>query len=156
MTVLSRKIASIPARSASETWLLIVDLIAPANDEGRKELLAATGVAASLIAREAMRASPAIVSGEGPQLRLYCVHGEEAVEGTHVNEALLPASPIESENWAVSLPCPPDDLAWIQASLKRVSNRITARDEGERFLTDTDETTAENAAFIDPESFLRP
>jgi hypothetical protein len=156
MTVLSRKIASIPVRSASATWLRIVDLVAPTNAEARTELLAVTGVAASLVAREAMTTSPVIVAGKGPQLRLYCVHGEEAVEGTHVNEAALPASPAESEGWTVSLPCPKGDLSWVQESLKPISERITARDEEDRFLPDLEEEASEGSASINTESFLRP
>jgi hypothetical protein len=156
MTVLSRKIASIPVRSASQTWLRIVDLVAPAEGDARVELLAAAGVAASLVAREAMAASPIVVAGEGPRLRLYCVHGEAAIEGTNVNEAALPESPIGAGSWTVSLPCPEEDLSWIQASLKRISNRITARDQEDRFSADPDERAAESKAYIDPESFLRP
>ena len=30
--------------------------------------------------------------------------------------------------WAISLPCPKDDLEWVQRALKAKSSRITARD----------------------------
>jgi len=156
MTVLSRKIASLPVRSASETWHRIVNLIAPTSIEAQTELLAATGVAASLVAREAMTASPIIAAGKGPQLRLYCIHGEEAVEATRVNEAALPSSPVESEGWTVSLPCPADDLSWVQAALKRISVCITARDEKEHYLAESEEPEGKEDASINKESFLRP
>ena len=156
MTVLARRVASIPVRSASATWELIVDLIAPTNGEARTELLAATGIAASLVAREAMVPSPVVVTGDGPRVRIYCVHGEKAVEGTGVKEAALPTSPVGSGSWAVSLPCPADDLPWVQKALGQVSARITARDMEESFSVAGEEEESTAQADIDLESFLRP
>ncbi len=154
MTVLARRVASIPVRSASATWEFIVELIAPTNVEVRAELVAATGIAASLIAREAMVLSPVVVTGDGPRLRIYCIHGEKAVEGTQVSEATLPSSPIGTGSWAVSLPCPADDLSWVQKSLAQISAHITARDLEESFSAVTDEQGATGEAAIDLESFL--
>jgi hypothetical protein len=157
MTVVARKVASIPVRLASATWERIVDLIAPTNRASRTELLSVIGVASSLITREAMRESPIIVAGEGPRLRFYCVYGEDAVEGEKVSEAALPASPAESDTWTVSLPCPADDLSWVQSSLKEHSSRITARDQEETSLPEQDAGASADAtvATINVESFLR-
>lgn len=158
MTVLARRVASIPVRSASATWEFIVDLLAHTNGEARAELLAATGIVASLVARESMVVSPVVVVGDGPRVRIYCIHGEKAVEGTGVNEATLPESPVGSGSWAVSLPCPAEDLPWVQKALGQISTRITGRDLAESFSAASDEgeqvTAAE--ADIDLESFLRP
>jgi hypothetical protein len=155
MTILSRRMAAIPARLASDTWLRIVDLVAPTNTAARTELLRVTGIASSLITREAMKDSPIVVAGDGPRLRLYCVYGEDAIEGVKVNEASLPNSPAESSAWTVSLPCPGDDLAWVQTSLKQLSARVTARDAAETPMPEPDDETTGANATINAESFLR-
>lgn len=156
MTVVARRLASIPARLASETWLRVIDLVAPTNTSAQDELRRVTGIASSLITREAMKESAIVVTGNGPRIRLYCVYGDEAVEGEGVNEAALPNSPAEAENWAMSLPCPADDLSWVNASLKRHSSRVTARDLAETSPPDTEEKTSASEASINLESFLRP
>ncbi len=156
MTVVARRLASIPARLASETWLRVIDLVAPTNTSAQDELRRVTGIASSLITREAMKESPIVVTGNGPRIRLYCVYGEAAIEGEGVNEAALPSSPAESETWAMSLPCPTDDLSWVNASLKRHSSRVTARDLAETSPPDTEEKTSASEASINLESFLRP
>jgi hypothetical protein len=156
MTLVARRLASIPVRLASDTWLRVVDLVAPTNVAAQDELLRVTGIASSLITREAMKQSPIVVAGEGPRVRLYCVYGAEAIEGVGVNEAALSSSPAESEAWSMSLPCPPDDLSWVQVSLKRHSSRITARDMAETSPSEPEEETPASAASINLESFLRP
>ncbi len=158
MTVLARKVNSVPTRLASETWTRIVDLVAPTNVSARTELLAVTGTAASVITRESLRDSPFVVWGDGPRIRVYCVYGEPAIEGTSANEAALPDSPAESGTWWASLPCPAEDLAWVQGQLARHSSRITARDaaETESGSTDSASEAASSAARINREAFFRP
>jgi hypothetical protein len=157
MSVIVRRVAAIPVRLSSDTWIRIVDLLAAENTEPRAELLRVSGIAASLIARETMKLSAIIVSGKGPQIRIYCVYGEWAIEGSDVNEATLPASPLDSGEWEMSLPCPADDLPWIQASFKALSSRISARNEEDHSLVECeDQATTKPAAAINKESFLRP
>lgn len=156
MTVIARRIASIPVRLASETWETIVDLLAPSEASVRQELLGVTGVAASLITKETIKDSPVIVAGSGPRLRFYCVYGEKAIEGTGVSEASLPSSPTDPDTWILSLPCPADDLKWVQASLEKVSSRISARDMSEQSLPEPEEEAPEARATINRETFLRP
>jgi hypothetical protein len=156
MTVVARRLASIPACLASETWLRIIDLVAPTNILAQEELRRVIGVASSLITRETMKKSPIVITGNGPQIRLYCVYGEEAITGEGINEAALPRSPAESESWAMSLPCPADDLSWVNASLKQHSSRITARDLGSTSPPEAEEKTASSEASINLESFFRP
>lgn len=156
MTTLARRLASIPTRLASDTWQQVVKLVAPTNTAAQHELLNVTGIASSLITREAMKDSPIVVAGDGPRVRLYCLYGEKAIEGTGLNEAPLPNSPAESDTWTVSLPCPRDDLSWIQDSLKRLSSRITARDMAETLPSEPDDQTTAEQASINLESFLRP
>lgn len=156
MTVVARRIASVPSRLATSTWERMVDLMAPRNEASRRELAAVVGVASSLITREAMKDSPVIVSGNGPRLRFYCVYGEDAITGENVNEAAISESPAETETWAVSLPCPADDLSWVRHALKAKSSRITARDASEKNLPEDESTErAATTATINVEEFLR-
>jgi len=157
MTVIARRVAAIPVRLATATWQTIVDLVAADNAAAKAELLSIEGIAASLITAEALRDSPAIFTGNGPRVRIYCVYGEKAIEEVDIDEKRLADSPATGDTWAVSLPCPLDDLVWVQAALKRSSARITARDASLTTLPDAD-TTERAAAVpaIDVEAFLRP
>jgi len=160
MTVLARKVTATPVRLATDAWQRIVDLVAPTNAAARTELMSIVGVASSLITEESMKSSPIIVTGDGPRVRLYCIYGEDAIEGSKTNEATIPGSPAENgDDWKMSLPCPSDDLEWVRASLKKRSTRVTARDMSETRLpeeADEDTATSASAATINMESFLRP
>lgn len=156
MTVLARKVNSVPARLASETWARIVELVAPTNGSARTELLSVIGVAASLITRESLRDSPFVVWGDGPRVRVYCLYGDDAIEGTKANESALPDSPTAADTWAASLPCPADDIGWVRAQLARHSARITARDAKEAVDADPADESAESSATINKAAFLLP
>jgi len=160
MTVLARKVAATPVRLATDAWQRIVDLVAPTNAAARTELTSIVGVASSLITEESMKGSPIIVTGDGPRVRIYCLYGDDALEGSKTNEATIPGSPAENgDAWKMSLPCPSDDLEWVRASLKKRSTRVTPRDMSETRLpeeADEDATTSASAATINMESFLRP
>lgn len=126
-SVVSRRFVSSPARDAHATWTAIAELLAPHGGERRKELLSVAGTAASVIADAAPEATPIIVTCDGPRTRIYCLYDEDAIDGADTNEAALGFDALKG-NWAVSLPCLPDDLDWVSASLKAKSSRITARD----------------------------
>lgn len=128
MTVIARRFASVPERSAVDTWNAIVELIAPdPRSSARSELAAIAGVACSLIASE--MSAPIVVYGSGPRLRIYCVYGDHAIEGDNVSEGALTYVPTEGD-WRMSLPCPEEELEWVQRSL-RSSTRVSVRDEDE-------------------------
>ena len=55
MTVVARRIAATPARSASEAWHVLVNLVAPSDGAARKELQGIEGIASCVIAEEAMK-----------------------------------------------------------------------------------------------------
>ena len=154
MTTLARHIISEPVRTASETWRVIVDLLAPdANSPARNELLLVAGVASSLIASEAVKDIPIVVYGSGPRIRIYCLYGEDAIVGEDANESPLSSNPTAGD-WSMSLPCPADDLEWVQNALKNRSKRITAREMNTP--VDNEETnTNGKSASIDMEAFLR-
>lgn len=131
-TVITRTIASTPQRTASDTWEKIISLLAPdPNSSARAELKKVAGVAASAIASEAIKDDAIIVSGCGPQVRIYCAFGEAAVSGDGVDESAFKESPT-GDGWQISIPCLPEDLEWTQKKLGSISTRITARALGEK------------------------
>lgn len=157
-TVVVRRVAATPARSAAEAWAIIADLVAPRDSTARQELDRAAGMAMSLIAAEAMRESPIVVHGVGPRLRVYCLYDDEAILGEGASEDVLSWCPTDGD-WAMSLPCPSEDLSWVQAALARVSVRITVRDQAESAPSETQEQTRLASRELGPvnlEAFLRP
>lgn len=155
MTVIARRFASVPERSAVDTWNAIVELVAPdPRSSARTELAAVAGVACSLIASE--MSAPIVVYGSGPRLRIYCLYGDNAIEGDNVSEGALTYVPTEGD-WRMSLPCPEEELEWVQKSL-RSSARVSARDEDE----DVDDEKSEDrgvrgvgAPTVNLDAFLR-
>jgi hypothetical protein len=137
-SVVARRIIATPARHASRAWAKMVDLLAPdQKSSARKELESIAGIASSLISEEAFKNAPAVFCGKGARVRLYCLYSDDAISGEDASEAALATVPTEEE-WKMSLPCPVDDLEWVQVALKNKSTRITARNLSEP-LTDEDE-----------------
>jgi hypothetical protein len=155
-TVAIRTFASTPKRDAAETWAAIVDLLTGGkNGPARNELLAVSGVAASIIADQAPKGAPIVVTCDGPRTRIYCLYDDDAIEGSDANEDALGFDPLEG-NWRVSLPCPKDDLPWVQGALKKHSARITAREPDAEVMKAEDATPVQGHALIfDPKGFLR-
>ena len=155
MTIVSRRVAATPARSASEAWSVIVNLVAPSDDAARKELQRIEGVASCIIAEEAMKSDACVVHGSGPRLRVYCLYNEDAITGEDTNEAPLMFCPTEGD-WRMSLPCPSDDLDWVRQSLKERSTHVVAREVGTAVdEEEPDESTTAKGAVINREAFLR-
>jgi hypothetical protein len=157
-SVIARRVIATPARPASEAWTLIVSLLAPdKTSDAYKELLSIAGIASSLISDEAFKGVPAVMRGNGPRVRLYCLYDEDAVSGEDANEAALATVPTQGD-WKLSLPCPADDLTWVRSAIKEKSSRITARDMAEPAQDDDAEaetTEASKAVSINLEAFLR-
>lgn len=155
MTLIARRIIACPVRSATEVWNIIIDLIAPQQDSpARAELLRVAGITSSLIADEVMT-EPIIIYGAGPRVRIYCLYGEDAIIGELASETPLSFYPTDGD-WNLSLPCSEDDLAWVQSSLGKYSNRISARD----LTAGVDEeasakTLSTGLPQVDREAFLR-
>ncbi|HTQ38189.1 MAG TPA: hypothetical protein VMJ32_04130 [Pirellulales bacterium] len=155
-TVMVRRVASTPERTASGTWQMIMELLAPdPMSDARTELAKASGVACSSISSEATEDAAIVVWGGGPRVRVYCVFGDDAISGDTVNEDALPKSPTE-DDWKMSIPCPPEDLQWSQAKLTSVSSRISARSlEDDVTDEDSKSTTPARAMAINAEEFLK-
>ena len=96
-----------------------------------------------------------VVTCDGPRTRIYCLYDDDAIDGSGANEDPLGFDPLKGD-WRVSLPCPADDLTWVQGALDQYSARITARDLEERVASDKSVTrTNAKPLVLDPRGFLR-
>lgn len=153
MSTIARRVAASPVRTASEAWRFITELLSKPGSDGRSELVAVTGIACSLLADECFKGAPAVVTGSGPQVRVYCIYDEDAIDGTNVNENAL-SFDATAGDWKMSLPCREEDLDWVTASLKKKSSRITARDmDGDGGAAD-DRAASLNQVEVNVEGFL--
>ena len=154
-TIASRTLKSTPERDASRTWTAIVDLLTQGDaGDARTELLAVTGVAASVIADQAPKDAAITVTCDGPRTRIYCLYDDDAIEGSGANEDALGFDPLKGD-WRVSLPCLADDLAWVQGALKKHSTRITARDLNSAVAIANEAPSAKSQTLVfDPKGFL--
>ena len=156
MTVVARRVAATPARSASEAWSIVVNLIAPAGSSARAELEGIAGVASCIIAEEAMNSDACVVYGVGPRLRVYCVYNDAAIAGEGTHEAPLTFCPTDGD-WRMSLPCPADDLDWVQKALAERTTRVVARKAGTDIEEEEADTpaAAKGAVVVNREAFLQ-
>ena len=154
-TVASRTFASTPKRDAAATWAAIVDLLTLGRTgPARNELLAVSGVAASIIADQAPKDAPIVVTCDGPRTRIYCFYDDDAIEGSDANEDALGFDPL-SGDWQVSLPCLKDDLSWVQGALKKHSTRVTAREPDAEVVKAEDAASTQGHALVfDAKGFL--
>lgn len=153
-TVASRTFKSTPQRDAAGTWAAIVDLLTQGKvDAARSELLAVSGIAASVIADQAPKDAAITVSCDGPRTRIYCLYDDDAIDGSDANEDALGFDPLKGD-WQVSLPCLADDLAWVQSALKKHSTRITARDLSAATSSADDVAAKSQSLVFDPKGFL--
>ncbi|WYX16397.1 hypothetical protein WJ974_07915 [Achromobacter xylosoxidans] len=154
-TVASRTLRSSPHRDASETWEAIVELLTQGKDsEARRELRAVAGVASSLIADQAPKDAPIVATCDGPRTRIYCTYDDDAIDGSDASEDGLGFDPLKGD-WTLSLPCPKDELDWVQAALKKHSSRITARDLDMGLATDASNTATAQSMTLDVAGFLK-
>ncbi|MFV1493561.1 hypothetical protein VWX97_11325 [Phaeobacter sp. JH18-32] len=154
-TVARRAFQSSPYRDALATWAVISDLLTRTNTGARQELSSVAGIASSVIADKACEGSPIIVSCDGPQTRIFCLYDDDAIDGSDANEDVLGFDPLKGD-WAISLPCEPDDLDWVQSALKKKSERITARDKSETKKHGSAKSSRGAALEIDLEGLLKP
>lgn len=152
-TVARRTIRSTPFRDAAETWDVIVLLLTQGNIDAKTELQRVAGIAASVIADLAPKTSPIVITCDGPRTRIYCIYDEDAIEGSDAQEDVLGFNPLKGD-WAISLPCLTDDLAWVQPALANLSKRITARDHNEAVIEEAVKSTETVSLTIDPKGFL--
>ncbi|MBG6595977.1 hypothetical protein I5I64_00350 [Pseudomonas aeruginosa] len=153
-TVVSRTFRSSPHRDALQTWDAIVELLTQGKETAaRKELKAVAGVAASLISDQAPKGAPIVATCDGPRTRIYCLFDEDAIEGSDASEDPLGFEPLKGE-WAISLPCPKEQLGWVQSALKKHSSRVSARDLEQGIATE-EKAMAGQALSLDLGGFLK-
>jgi hypothetical protein len=126
-SVTVRRIGSVPARTSSQTWRAIADLLADPHSTAHAKLLQCTGVASMLIAEAYTQGAPIVVTPfAGARVRIYTVHGDTADEALS-DEMRLAAWPTAVAGWAVSLPCGEADLVFAIGALAHLPE-ITVRD----------------------------
>src|SRR5262249_51414618 len=144
-----RDISSIPERSASETWDRIVDLVTGEGSKDVQQLKAAAGVMGSIITDEHPAIRPILLEGVGPQLRIYCQYGMDAIETGSTIDALN-WNPTTGD-WTMHVPCDPENIDWVKKSLATSSPRIKVFDvtEEERAEDETTKGATESAIVVD-------
>ena len=122
-----RDIASVPVRTAGETWQVIVDLVTGEGTVDASTLKAAASVMESLIVDEHPATCPIVVKGNGPRLVIYCLYNEAAMEaGNDVDK--LTWNPTGGQDWRITAPSESADVDWMNNTLKTRAPRITIHD----------------------------
>jgi hypothetical protein len=112
-----RDISSVPLRTALETWDRFVQLVSGPGALYLDELKTAGPVIATIIGDELLSERPLLLEGVGPQLRVYCRYGAEAIqEGADVDP--LTWTPTAGD-WTLHVPCDAENLAWVKAALAK-------------------------------------
>lgn len=135
-----RDIASIPKRSAAETWREIVKLITGSGSVDATSLTAAASVMESLITDEHPARVPIVVKGVGSRLVIYCLFGEDAMDAD-MDIPKLNWNPTAG-NWAMTAPTDAVDVAWMNKTLKERAPRIAVHDVNAAPAEDKDTATA--------------
>ena len=121
-----RDIASVPVRSAKETWRAIIDLVTGECSVDRQQLDAASSILESIIADEILAKVPIVFKGAGPRVLIYCLYNEEAMEAGSDIDAV--ASTPTAGDWRATVPSEADDVDWMNKSLKNRAPRISVHD----------------------------
>ena len=150
-----REIASIPVRTAGETWQAITALVIGAGSIDAATLKAAASVMESVIADEHPAKVPIVIKGCGPRLVIYLLYNEEAMEaGKDIDK--LNWVPTAGE-WAMTAATEAEDVAWMNKTLKERAPRITVHDVAEEPKDEEQEASAQGAALkIDWGALDRP
>lgn len=140
-----REIASIPARSAKDTWRAIADLVTGANTVDRNQFDAAASIMESLIADELPASVPIVFRGAGARVIIYCLYGEDALEaGLEVDT--LGDNPTAGD-WRCTAPCLAEDVEWMNRSLNARAFRVSVHDVAQEDYHDDSGKAAQVAAF---------
>lgn len=142
-----RDISSIPFQSGNETWQRIIDLVTGPGSIDVQQLKEAIGVMGSIIADEHPSVRAILLEGVGPQLRVYCRYGMNAIEeGGSVD--VLTWNPTAGD-WSMHVPCDVENMEWVRASLSKTSPRIKVFDVNTTDQADEDTDRAGKGAADD-------
>lgn len=101
------------------------------------KLRAVTSVAGMLIAEEYTATAAILITSSGPRVRIYTVHGEDAIDAL-AEEVPLSASPCADDGWQVSFPCSRADLDQVKSALMAVPNFTVRLSDSEKMMDVTD------------------
>lgn len=121
-----RDIASIPKRSAKETWQAIVDIITGSGSVDAATLDAAASIMETTIADEHPSMAPIVVKGVGSRLVIYLAYGEDAMEADDAIDKLT-WNPTAGD-WKITAPTDVADVAWMNKTLGERAPRISVHD----------------------------
>lgn len=143
-----RDVSSIPFRSAGETWQRIIDLVGGPESVDLQQLKNAAGVMGSIITDEHPAARAIMIEGVGPQLRIYCRYGMNAVEEGGTVDSLT-WNPTAGD-WTMHVPCDTENIDWVKVSLLESSPRINVFDvaEADRSEQEENDTAAKRSGII--------
>ena len=122
-----RDIASVPVRTAGQTWQAIIDLITGPDSVDAATLSAAASVMESIIADEFPATVPIVVKGNGPRLVIYLSFNEAAMEAGKAIDKMnwnLTAG----DKWGITAPAEKPDVGWMNDTLKSRAPRIVVHD----------------------------
>lgn len=126
-----RRVIATPVRSATDTWTAITALLAPdPTSPARRELTRMSGLACVAISSEAMRHDPLELQSRGLAVRIYCLHGEDAIMTPGYDLHEFAWRPTEAD-WRMSIPCEAADLRWLNRELASLSENAIFRPVGE-------------------------
>jgi hypothetical protein len=118
----------------------MIDLVTGTDSCDAGQLTAAAGVIGSIITDEHPGTRPIVLEGVGPQLRLYCRYGIDAVEEGNAVDALN-WNPTAGD-WTMHVPCDSENMAWVKASLAKSAPRVRVYDVADEDYSDSDKQSA--------------
>lgn len=142
-----RDIASIPKRSAGETWKTIIELITGSGTVDKKTLENASSIMESLIADEHPAKKPIVLKGAGSRLVIYLLYGENAMEAD-LEVGKLSWNPTAGD-WSMTAPSDADDVIWMNNALKDRAPRIKVHDVDAAVEHEEESSSGEQALKID-------
>lgn len=142
-----RDIASIPKRSAGETWKTIIELITGSGTVDKKTLESASSIMESLIADEHPAKKPIVLKGAGSRLVIYLLYGENAMEAD-LEVDKLSWNPTAGD-WSMTAPSDADDVIWMNNALKDRAPRIKVHDVDAAVEDEEESSSGEQALKID-------
>lgn len=149
-----RDIASIPLRSAVDTWAEYRKLVTGADSVDVGQFDAAASVMTSLITDEAFKDEPLTLTGVGHRLVVYLLHGHDALEaGANIDK--LAWNPTGGD-WKLFVPCPEEQYGWAKKTLATRAPRFVVLKPGEKVKEEEDEArTSKPAVEVNWEMFRR-
>ena len=133
-----RDVASVPLRSAKETWDAIIDLVSGNGTVDRDQLENARSVMECVIADEQPATVPIVLKGGGPRMVIYCVYNEDAMEAGLDVDTLIDVP--TAGDWHLMAPCEEEDKEWMNSSLKDDASRVTVYAANESPMEGEEET----------------